>query len=40
MNNLSGKHFDPDCLHAFRKNVDLVAKIQGMLPDFPTKKYI
>jgi two-component system, response regulator RpfG len=40
MNNLSGKHFDPDCLQAFNKNVDLVAKIQGMLPDIPIKKYI
>ena len=33
MENLSGKHFDPDCLQAFKNNVDTVAKIQGMLPD-------
>jgi two-component system response regulator RpfG len=38
MESLSGMHFDPDCLEAFRKNVDLVAKIQGMLPDIPVKK--
>jgi two-component system response regulator RpfG len=39
MENLSGKHFDPDCLNAFRKNIDVVSKIQGMLPDIPIKKY-
>jgi len=39
MDNLSGKHFDPDCLQAFKRNVDLVTKIQGMLPDIPIKKY-
>lgn len=33
MENLSGKHFDPACLQAFKKNVDVVEKIQGMLPD-------
>jgi two-component system response regulator RpfG len=40
MESLSGMHFDPDCLEAFRKNVDLVAKIQGMLPDIPVKSYM
>ena len=38
MNYLSCKHFDPDCLQAFKKNVDLVAKIQGMLPDIRIAK--
>ncbi len=38
MENLSGKHFDPACLQAFKKNVDVVAKIQGMLPDIQIAK--
>ena len=38
MENLSGKHFDPDCLQAFKKNVDVVSKIQGMLPDIQIAK--
>jgi two-component system response regulator RpfG len=38
MENLSGKHFDPECLHAFRKNIDVVGKIQGMLPDIQIAK--
>jgi len=38
MDNLSGKHFDPDCLRAFKKNVDVVSKIQGMLPDIQIVK--
>jgi len=33
MESLSGKHFDPECMQAFMKNLDMVAKIQGMLPD-------
>jgi len=38
MENLSGKHFDPECLKAFRKNIDVVGKIQGMLPDIQVAK--
>jgi HD-GYP domain-containing protein (c-di-GMP phosphodiesterase class II) len=38
MENLSGKHFDPECLRAFRKNADVVGKIQGMLPDIKIAK--
>jgi len=38
MENLSGKHFDPECLHAFKKNIDVVGKIQGMLPDIRIAK--
>jgi two-component system response regulator RpfG len=29
-----GKHFDPQCLDAFKSQVDDVMKIQNMLPDF------
>ena len=32
----SGKHFDPDCLKAFKAQLDTVLKIQGMLPDIKT----
>jgi two-component system response regulator RpfG len=35
MENHSGKHFDPDCLDAFKEQFDTVSKIQGMLPDLP-----
>jgi two-component system response regulator RpfG len=28
-----GKHFDPDCLDAFKASLDAVSKIHGMLPD-------
>jgi len=38
MENLSGKHFDPECLQAFKKSLDMVAKIQGMLPDIKTAR--
>ncbi len=33
MSSQSGKHFDPDCLNAFRAQLDTILKIQGMLPD-------
>ena len=33
MESHSGKHFDPDALHAFKEQIDTVSKIQGMLPD-------
>ncbi|MGD8311252.1 MAG: response regulator [Gammaproteobacteria bacterium] len=33
MENNSGKHFDPECIKAFRSQLDKIAKIQGMLPD-------
>jgi HD-GYP domain-containing protein (c-di-GMP phosphodiesterase class II) len=35
MESHSGTHFDPDCLAAFKEQLDLVTKIQGMLPDLP-----
>ena len=38
MENLGRKHFDPECLQAFKKNIDVVAKIQGMLPDIQIAK--
>jgi two-component system response regulator RpfG len=38
MESHSGKHFDPDCLAAFKEQLDLVTKIQGMLPDVPLAK--
>lgn len=36
MENHSGKHFDPECLEAFKEQLDTVSKIQGMLPDIPS----
>lgn len=30
-----GKHFDPQCLDAFMKQIDYALKIQEMLPDYP-----
>lgn len=30
-----GKHFDPQCLDAFLKQIDSALKIQEMLPDYP-----
>jgi two-component system response regulator RpfG len=33
MEKYCGKHFDPECFDAFKKQLDTVAKIQGMLPD-------
>ena len=36
MESHSGKHFDPDALHAFIEQLDTVSKIQSMLPDTPT----
>jgi len=33
MEQLSGKHFDPECFEALRAQLDKVMKIQGMLPD-------
>lgn len=38
INSQSGKHFDPECLKAFMAQMDTVSKIQGMLPDLPSKK--
>jgi two-component system response regulator RpfG len=38
MNSQSGKHFDPDCLKAFKTQLDTVLKIQGMLPDLQIAK--
>jgi len=38
MESHSGKHFDPDCLDAFKEQFDTVSKIQGMLPDLPISK--
>jgi two-component system response regulator RpfG len=35
MESHSGTHFDPDCLAAFKEQLDLVTRIQGMLPDLP-----
>jgi len=32
-----GKHFDPECFDAFKSRLDMVTKIQGMLPDIKTK---
>lgn len=36
MESHSGKHFDPDCLDAFKEQFDTVSKIQGMLSDLPS----
>ena len=30
-----GKHFDPQCLDTFMKQIDSVLEIQDMLPDYP-----
>jgi two-component system, response regulator RpfG len=38
MESRRGKHFDPDCLDAFKEQFDTVSKIQGMLPDLPISK--
>jgi len=38
MDSHSAKHFDPDCLDAFKEQLDTVCKIQGMLPDLPLIK--
>lgn len=35
MENNRGKHFDPECVDAFKAQLDKIAKIQGMLPDMP-----
>jgi response regulator RpfG family c-di-GMP phosphodiesterase len=38
MESHKGKHFDPECLEAFKIQLDTIAKIQGMLPDVPLAK--
>lgn len=38
MESHSGKHFDPDALHAFIEQLDTVSKIQNMLCDTPIAK--
>ena len=35
MESQRGKHFDPQCLDAFKSQIDSVTKIQNMLPDYP-----
>jgi two-component system response regulator RpfG len=35
MESQCGMHFDPDCLNAFKTQLDAILKIQNMLPDMP-----
>lgn len=36
----NGKHFDPECLKAFKSQLDTILKVQSMLPDIQSEECI